>query len=175
MKRYKQYKPIARINESIRAREVRVLTADGENLGTMDSREALQKAKDAELDLIEISPNANPPIVKIMDFGKYQYDEKKKAKEVKAKAHTTETKVVQVKVGTGDHDLGLKAKNMSKWLKEGNRVKLDLFLRGRIKYAKKDFLEERINRVLHLVTEEYKIADGPKRSPKGLSMILERK
>ena len=175
MKRYKQYKPIARINESIRAREVRVLTANGENLGTMDSRDALQKAKDSELDLIEISPNANPPIVKIMDFGKYQYDEKKKAKEIKSKAHTTETKVVQVKVGTGDHDLNLKAKNISKWLKEGNRIKLDLFLRGRIKYAKKDFLEERMNRVLHLVTEDYKIADGPKKSPKGLSMILERK
>jgi len=175
MKRYKQYKPIARINESIRAREVRVLTANGENLGTMDSRDALQKAKDSELDLIEISPNANPPIVKIMDFGKYQYDEKKKAKEIKSKAHTTETKVVQVKVGTGDHDLNLKAKNISKWLKEGNRIKLDLFLRGRIKYAKKDFLEERMNRVLHLVTEDYKIADGPKKSPKGLSMVLERK
>ncbi len=175
MKRYKQYKPIARINESIRAREVRVLTANGENLGTMDSRDALQKAKDSELDLIEISPNANPPIVKIMDIGKYQYDEKKKAKEIKSKAHTTETKVVQVKVGTGDHDLNLKAKNISKWLKEGNRIKLDLFLRGRIKYAKKDFLEERMNRVLHLVTEDYKIADGPKKSPKGLSMVLERK
>ncbi len=175
MKRYKNYGPRTRINESIRAREVRVLTADGENLGVMDSREALQKAQESELDLIEISPNAKPPIVKIMDYGKYQYDEKKKKKEAKAKAHTTETKVVQVKVGTGEHDLALKAKNISKWLKEGNRIKLDLFLIGRMKYADKKFLEGRLQRVLNLVTEDYKVADGPKKSPKGLTMFLERK
>ncbi|OGD69376.1 translation initiation factor IF-3, partial [Candidatus Campbellbacteria bacterium RIFCSPHIGHO2_12_FULL_35_10] len=120
-------------------------------------------------------PNANPPIVKIMDFGKFQYEQKKKAKIAKAKAHSTETKVVQIKVGTSEHDLGLKAKNISKWLKEGNRIKLDLFLSGRTKYMDINFLKERLNRILRLITEDYKVADEPKKSPKGLTMILEKK
>ncbi|MBU4479990.1 translation initiation factor IF-3 [Patescibacteria group bacterium] len=169
------YQPRIKINEAIKTREVRVITSDGKNFGVMDSREALKKAQEMEMDLIEISPNSNPPIAKIMDYGKFQYEEKKKQKVAKAKAHVTETKVVQTKINTGEHDLSLKAKNMSKWLKEGNRIKLDLFLRGREKYMDFNFLKERINRVLHLVTEEYKIADGPKKSPKGLSMILEKK
>lgn len=168
------YKPQTRINESIRAREVRVIGAEGENVGVLDSRDALKMAQDAGLDLIEISPNAKPPIVKIMDYGKFQYDEKKKAKLAKAKAHVTETKVVQIKVGTGEHDLTLKAKNISKWLKEGNRIKLDLFLAGRTKYMDKEFLKGRFDRVLNLITEDFKIADEAKKSPKGMTMILEK-
>ncbi len=163
-----------RINESIRAREVRVINAKGESIGVIDIKEALKMAQDANLDLIETSPNAKPPIAKIIDYGKFQYDEKKKLKAAKAKSHITETKVIQIKIGTSEHDLNLKAKNISKWLKDGNRIKLDLFLKGRTKYMKIDFLKERMNRVLHLITEEYKIADGPKKSPKGLTVILER-
>ena len=170
-----RYKPQIRINESIRAKEVRVIGVEGENLEILDTKEALEKAQDSGLDLIEISPNTNPPIVKIMDYGKFQYEQKKKQKAMKANSHTTETKVIQIKLNTGEHDLGLKAKNISKWLKEGNRIKLDLFLRGREKYMDFNFLKERLNRVLHIVTEEFKIADGPKKSPKGLSMILEKK
>ena len=163
-----------RINNQIRVAEVRVLNDEGENLGTMPTREAINKAQAMGLDLIEISPNAKPPIVKITDYGKFQYDAKKKAKETKAKASVTETKVLQVKIGTGEHDLNLKAKNASKWLKEGHRIKLDLFLAGRAKYMKQDFLKERLDRLLVLITENYKIADGPKKSPKGLTVILEK-
>jgi translation initiation factor IF-3 len=125
--------------------------------------------------LIEISPNSNPPIVKIMDYGKFLYEEKKKQKEAKSKAHTTETKIIQVKMNTGEHDLELKAKNISKWIKEGNRIKLDLFLKGREKYMDKAFLKERLERILRLVSEDYKVAEEPKKSPKGLSMVLEKK
>ncbi|OGD67630.1 translation initiation factor IF-3 [Candidatus Campbellbacteria bacterium RIFOXYC2_FULL_35_25] len=169
------YKPQTRINEAIRSEEVRIIGPNAENMGVMKTRDALLKAREMNLDLIETSPNTNPPIAKIMDYGKFQYDEKKKAKVAKAKSHVTETKVVQVKVGTGEHDLELKAKNISKWLKEGNRIKLDLFLIGRTKYMQIDFLKERMDRVLHLITEEYKVADGPKKSPKGLTMVLEKK
>ena len=163
-----------RINNQIRAFEVRVVNDEGENLGTMPVREAIAKAQAEGLDLIEISPNAKPPIVKITDYGKFQYDLKKKQKETKSKASVTETKVLQVKIGTGEHDLKLKAKNASKWLKEGHRIKLDLFLAGRAKYMKQDFLKERLDRLLVLITENYKIADGPKKSPKGLTVILEK-
>jgi translation initiation factor IF-3 len=92
----------------------------------------------------------------------------------KAKAHTVEVKNIQIKVGTGDHDLELKAKKSSEWLKEGNRIKIDLFLPGRTKYMDEKFLRERMDRVLKLITEQYKIADPAKKSPKGLSVIIER-
>jgi len=128
-----------RINESIKAPEVRLIGEDGTNFGVLPTREALAKAYDFGLDLIEISPKARPPIAKMMDYGKYQYDQKKKQKEAKAKAHITETKVTQVKIGTGDNDLKRKAKKIAEWLSQGHRVKIDLFLWGRYKYMEFDF------------------------------------
>ena len=163
-----------RINNQIKSREVRVVDQTGENLGVILTNDAIKKAEEAGLDLIEISPMAKPPIAKITDYGKFQYEQKKKVNASKLKSHKTETKVIQIKIGTGEHDLNLKAKRISKWLKEGNRVKLDLFLIGRSKYMKFDFLKERLERILRLVSEEYKIADGPKKSPKGLTLILEK-
>lgn len=147
---------------------------DGTNLGELSFKDALDKAREAGLDLIEISPKAVPPVAKIMDYGKFQYAENKKLKVAKAKAHTVEIKNIQVKVGTGEHDLELKAKKASEWLKEGNRIKIDLFLPGRTKYMDIKFLEERMARVLKLITEQYKIADPAKKSPKGLSIIIEK-
>jgi len=163
-----------RINNEIKAPEVRVILDDGDNLGVLSVKDAIGEAEKRGLDLIEISPKARPPVAKITDLGKYQYLEKKKAKEAKSKAHMTETKSVQVKIGTGDHDLELKAKRASKFLSEGHRVKVELFLRGRSKYLGKDFHKERLERILKLITEEYKIADGPKNGPKGLMVIIER-
>ena len=163
-----------RINQAIRARELRVIGAGGENLGVIPLQEALHEAEEANLDLIEISPTAVPPVAKIMDFGKYQYELKKKAKEVKAKSHVTETKSVQVKIGTGEHDLTLKAKRVAEWLDEGHRVKIDLFLWGRYKYMEEAFLKERLERFLKIIPAEYKIADEIKRSPKGFSTTIER-
>ncbi len=133
---------------------------------------ALAKAEELGSDLIEISPNANPPIGKIMDYGKYQYNENKKQKATKGK--TSEVKTIQVKVGTGEHDLGLKAKKTSEWLAEGHRVKIDLFLPGRTKYMQKDFLEERLDRILKLISVEYRTGGPAVKSPKGLSIIVEK-
>lgn len=163
-----------RTNHSIRAKELRVIGPKGENFGVLSLEEALKKAAEFDLDLIEISPNANPPVAKISDFGKYLYEENKKQKQAKAKAHTVEVKSLQIKLGTGDHDLSLKAKKASEWLAEGNRVKLDLFLPGRAKYLEEAFLKNRIERVLKLVTIAYKIADPAKKSPKGMTVIIER-
>lgn len=162
------------INQYIRAKELRVIDAEGENLGVIPTAEALRLAEEAGLDLIEISPMAQPPVAKIMDYGKYQYTEKKKAKEVKAKSHVTETKGLQVKIGTGEHDLALKAKRAAEWLGEGHRVKVDLFLWGRYKYMEESFLKERLSRFLKIIPAEYRIADEIKRSPKGFSTTLER-
>ena len=163
-----------RTNRQIRAKELRVIGVDGVNYGIISLEEALLKAKEADLDLIEISPLATPPVAKIADFGKYQYEEAKKAKLAKAKATTIEVKNVQIKVGTGEHDLGLKAKKVCEWLEEGHRIKLELFLPGRLKYADKKFLEERVNRFLVLITIPHRIADSMKQSPKGYTLIIEK-
>lgn len=166
--------PKTKINHQIRAKELRVITDTGESLGTLSLSEALAKAEEMGMDLIEISPNAVPPVAKIMDYGKFQYQQNKKQKEAKARSHVTETKTLQVKIGTSEHDLALKAKNASKWLKEGHRVKIDLFLAGRSKYADMAFKKERLGRILTLISEEYRLADEPQKSLKGLTVILER-
>ncbi len=167
-------KPRTRINKEIRATELRVVTDDGTNLGVISLTEALTKAKDMNLDLIEISPNATPPVAKIMDFGKFQYPEQKKDRETRSKAHTTETKSVQIEVGTGENDLLRKARQAAGWIKEGHRVKIELFLKGRYKYMDQNFLKERLKRFVLQVPEEYKVAEDIQRGLKGFTMIIER-
>lgn len=152
-----------------------MIDPEGKNLGILSVREALIKSSEFGLDLIEISPQANPPVAKIADFGKFRYQESKKQKTAKAKTHTVEVKNVQVKVGTSEHDLALKAKKASEWLEMGNRVKVNLFLPGRSKYLDKEFLKERLERLLKLISVEYKKAEEPQKSPKGLTLVIEKK
>ena len=163
-----------RINNQIRANEVRVISNEGVNLGVLSIKEALAQASALGLDLIEISPNTLPPIVKIADFGKYQYEQNKKLKKAKAGAKISETKVVQIKIGTGENDLALKARKASEWLRDGHRIKLELFLSGRSKYMPETFLRERLNRIVNLITENFKIAEDYKRGPKGPTITIEK-
>lgn len=163
-----------RTNQYIRAVELRVLDEEGQNLGVLPLKEALTLAKSRGLDLIEIAPNANPPIAKIMEYGKYLYLESKKEKKMKAGAKRTETKAIQIKVATGEHDLELKAKQASKWLAEGHRIKVELYLSGRAKFQNEAFLKDRLDRVLKFITEPFKIAEEPKRGPKGLALVIEK-
>ncbi len=163
-----------RINHQIRAAEVRVIGPEGENIGVISLSDAIARAQEYGLDLIEISPNAVPPVAKIMEYGKFQYEQEKKRREIKAKSHTTETKSVQVKIGTGDNDMALKAKRAALWLADGHRVKVDLFLWGRYKYMEFAFLKERLERFLKLIPAEFKLAEPISKSPKGLSTVLEK-
>lgn len=163
-----------RINNQIRASELRVIDSEGVNIGVMSFKEALELAHNQGMDLIETGPSATPPIAKIMEYGKFQYEQNKKQKKAKANSHATETKSIQIKIGTGDHDLELKAKTASKWLKDGHRIKVELFLAGRAKYMEEKFLKERLDRVLHFITENYKIAEPYKKGPKGLLITIER-
>jgi translation initiation factor IF-3 len=153
---------------------VRLIGPQGENFGVVAIKDAITKAQGFGLDLVEISPNAIPPIAKIVDYGKFLYSENKKQKIIKSKTHTVEVKSLQIKVGTGDHDLNLKAKKASEWLKEGHRVKIDLFLPGRTKYMNEAFLKERMERIFKLIPEDFKIAEAPKKSMKGLTSIIEK-
>ncbi len=163
-----------RINHQIKAAELRIIGPEGENLGVLSLSDALAKAGELGVDLIEISPNAAPPIAKLMDYGKYQYLENKKQKQAKSKAHTVEVKTLQIKVGTGDNDLALKARKATQWLKEGHRIKVDLFLPGRTKYMNEKFLKERMLRFFTLIAEDHKVAEEPKKSPKGMSALIEK-
>lgn len=162
-----------RMNEGIRALEVRCLGPEGENFGVMKTPDALAKARDMGLDLIEITAQATPPVAKIVDYGKYKYEQKRKDRDTRTSAHVAETKTTQVKIGTSERDMHIKASKAASWLREGHRVKIDLFLWGRYKYMEFGFLKERLERFLAIIPESYKIADEIKKSPKGLSVVVE--
>ncbi|MFZ2500898.1 MAG: translation initiation factor IF-3 [Minisyncoccia bacterium] len=163
-----------RINNEIRAQELRVINADGTNLGVLTLEAALAAAKVAGLDLIEISPSALPPIAKIIDYGKFEYERSKKEKAVKAKVKVSETKEVQIKVGTGDNDMLLKARKAAEWLTAGHRVRAELFLKGRYKGMSEEFLKTRLEKFLLRIPYAYKIAEPITRSPKGFAVVIER-
>jgi translation initiation factor IF-3 len=163
-----------RMNREITAPQLRVIGAAGENLGVISTAEALKAAQDAELDLIEISPNAVPPVAKIMDYGKFQYELKKRESAARAKAKVSETKEVQIKVGTGENDMRLKARKAAEWLAEGHRVRAELFLKGRYKGMEEAFLKTRLEKFLLLIPYAYRIADPVARAPKGFATIIER-
>ena len=163
-----------RVNEFIRRAQDRVITETGENLGILDTRTAIERAKEAGLDLVEIAPDLTPPVAKITDYGRFLYEQKKKQKRVKQQAKVVEVKTVQTTIGTGEHDLELKAKKVSEWLKEGHRIRIELFLRGRAKYMPKPFLETRLKRILSFVKEGHKITDQITSNPKGLSLVIEK-
>lgn len=167
-----------KINDGIRALEVRVISDELGNLGVMKTKDAIAKARELGMDLIEISPDAIPPVAKIADYGKFQYAQSKKQKEIKVKTKAAsaagEVKNIQIKVGTGDHDIAMKAKKTDEWLTEGSRVKVELFLKGRTKFMQKSFLQERLERILKFITVPHRIVDGFKDSPKGIVVTLEK-
>lgn len=119
------------INEQIRDKEVRVIGPDGEQIGVMSSKEAYFKAKDAGLDLVKISPNAKPPVCKIVDYGKYRYEQTRKAKEAKKKQRTIETKEIRLSPNIDTNDLNTKVNQAKKFLEKGNKIKVSLRFRGR--------------------------------------------
>ena len=162
------------INNNIRSPKLRVIDSLGGNLGVITREEALAHAKSVGLDLIEVSPNAEPPVARIADYGKYSYETSKKLKEVKAKAHITETKNIQISVSISEHDIMIKAKQAAEWIKEGHRVKIEMQLKGRTKYMDQKFLTERMDRIMAVIPAEYKIAEPLKKIPKSMMIVIEK-
>ena len=119
------------INEQIRDKEVRLISADGEQLGIMSSRDAMKLAQEAELDLVKIAPGAKPPVCKIIDYGKYKYEQTRKEKEAKKKQKTVEIKEVRLSPNIDTNDLNTKVNNAKKFISKGNKVKVTLRFRGR--------------------------------------------
>ncbi|MBQ8562777.1 MAG: translation initiation factor IF-3 [Firmicutes bacterium] len=121
------------INEEIRDKEVRVIDTDGTMLGVMPTEKAMELATEKKLDLVNISPNAKPPVCKILDYGKYRYELQKKEKEAKKKQKTTQVKEIRLSTFIEEHDINVKANTASKFLKDGDKVKVSLRFRGREK------------------------------------------
>ena len=144
---------------------------EGKNLGVLATEEALRLAREVGMDLIEISPAASPPVAKIMDRGKYFYEQEKKRRAAAKKQKNVEIKSVRVGIGTSLHDLELKAQQADKFLKDGNKIKIDLALRGREKYLDRKFLEGRIERFLAIVSQNFQKEDV-KKGPRGLSLTV---
>ena len=119
------------INEQIRDREVRLIGEDGEQLGIMSAREAMKIAQEAELDLVKIAPTAKPPVCKIIDYGKFRYEQSRKEKEAKKKQKTVELKEVRLSPNIDTNDLNTKVNNARKFISKGNKVKVTLRFRGR--------------------------------------------
>ena len=159
------------INEQIRDREVRVISADGEQLGIMSSREAMKLAQEAELDLVKIAPKAQPPVCKIIDYGKYKYEQTRKEKEAKKKQKTVEIKEVRMSPNIDTNDLNTKVNNARKFLEKGNKVKVTLRFRGRemahvqqTKHILDDFAE--------MLRDVATVEKAPKLEGRNMSMVL---
>jgi translation initiation factor IF-3 len=123
--------PAVRINERIRVPEVRVIAEEGEQLGVMAVQDAIREARNRGLDLVEVAPTAQPPVCRIIDFGKFQYEQKKKANEAKKKQVTITVKEVKFRPGTDVHDYDYRMKHAREWLQEGDKVKATIWFRGR--------------------------------------------
>ncbi|OQY52950.1 MAG: translation initiation factor IF-3 [Desulfobacteraceae bacterium 4572_89] len=159
------------VNKGIRASEVRVIGSDGEQIGVMPTEEALKIAGDENLDLVEVSPDANPPVCKIMDHGKYKYELTKKKQEAKRKQKTSQIKEIKVRPKTDDHDLETKVRHIEKFLGKNDKVKITLVFRGR-----EFMLRDRANAVLEKIiglTQDFAVVEqNPKFEGRVMTMLL---
>lgn len=159
------------INEEIRDKEVRLLDSDGAMLGVVSVKDAQKLADDKKLDLVKISPNANPPVCKLLDYGKYKYELQKKEKEAKKKQKLTEIKEIRLSPSIEDHDLKVKAANATKFLNAGDKVKVSLRFKGREKdYSSKGLLV--MNQFLVIVGEICTVEKKPELEGRSMIMVL---
>lgn len=151
--------------------QVRVIDEEGHQLGMMPPFEALEMAKSQFLDLVEIAPLAQPPVCRIMDFGKFQYQQSKQDRLSKAKQKKVDIKGIRIGLKTDDHDLEFKKNQIEKFLKKGNKVKVEIFLRGREK-AHQDLARKNLENFIKSIGAPYKIEQEIKRFPSGFNAIL---
>ncbi|MBO2527971.1 MAG: translation initiation factor IF-3 [Clostridiales bacterium] len=162
------------LNEDIRDKEIRLIGADGAMLGILSAEEALAMAEEQELDLVKISPNAVPPVCKIMDYGKFRFDQLKKEKEAKKNQHVVEIKEIRMSPGIDTNDLNTKMRSAVKFLKDGNRVKVTVRFRGR-EMAHTEIGEELLNRFAEGCAEVSSLEKKPKLDGRHMSIFLSPK
>jgi len=164
-------KKATRINRNIRSPEVRVIGADGEQVGVMTSDDAIRLAEESDLDLVEIQPNAEPPVCRVMDYGKYRYEVSKKKQESKKKQTRVSVKEVKFRPGTDIGDYDVKLRNLQRFLNEGNKTKVTLRFRGR-EMAHKELGLEMLNRVRDDLDELATVEQEPKLEGRQMVMVM---
>lgn len=159
------------VNENIRFREVLVIGPDGQQLGTMMRREAIEKAYEYGLDLYCVAPNATPPVCKILDYGKYHFNEQKKARESKKKQHVTEIKPLRLSPVIDQHDFDTKLKHARGWIGDGQKVKVDMRFRGRM-ITRKEVGEAVMKRFVEQISDIAVVDKAPSMEGNTMSVVL---
>lgn len=160
-----------RINDEIHIREVRVTSATGEQLGIMATRDALRLAEEQHLDLVEVAPKAKPPVCRIMDFGKYRYEQQKRDKEARKKQKIITIKEVKLRPNIEQHDFDVKLKNASRFVQEGNKVKVTIMFRGR-ELSHPELGRDVLDRVAEKLGDTVVIERAAKLEGKNMTMIV---
>lgn len=166
-------KPI-RINEQIRAEQLRVIGPEGDQLGILSRSEALKIAEEAGVDLVEISPNADPPVVKVVDWGKYQYQKMKELQKSRKNAKTVELKQMRMGLKIGTNDLAIKLRKIREFLGAGHKVKILIFFRGR-EMAHQELGYEMIERIATQLEEDSILEQKPQMAGRNLSIVVRSK
>ena len=161
----------ARINGEITAKEVRLISGDGEQLGVVSLKEALSMAAEKDVDLVEISPTAKPPVCKLMDFGKYKYEQSKKRDEAKKKQKQVQIKEIKFRPGTDEGDYNIKMRNVKRFLEDGDKVKITLRFRGR-EMAHQEFGAQLLERVKADLEELAAVESVPKMEGRQMVMMV---
>jgi len=160
-----------RVNNQIKLSQIRLIDENGQNLGIVETDKALEIAREKGLDLIEIAPNVRPPVCRIMDYGKYQYQKSREERQQKTKQKKIEIKGVRISLRTGQHDLEVKVKQANKFLDRGHKVKIEMILRGREK-ALLAIAKEKLNKFIELMSPDIEIEKEAERQPRGLSVMV---
>jgi translation initiation factor IF-3 len=155
------------VNEQIRVREVRVIDSEGQQLGVMTAREALSRAEERDLDLVEVSPTAVPPVCKIMDFGKYKYQLNKKH----AQRKTIDVKEVKVRPQINEHDLGLKIRNVNRFIEGGDKAKIVMYFRGR-EIIRPELGMKVFDKISQNLTGKFQIEQQPRLEGNHITMVV---
>jgi len=160
-----------RINDRIRIKEVRVISPDGTQLGIMPIEQALQTAYSQNLDLVEVAPEARPPVCRIMDYGKYRYEQSKKAREARKKQTIIELKEIKLRPKTEEHDFQFKARHAERFLKEGNKAKITMMFRGR-EMIRMDRGKALLDRFVETLKDVAVVEQAPKIEGRNMTLIL---
>jgi len=160
-----------RINKRIRATKIRLIEADGENIGVVSLREGLDRAEAQELDLVEVAPNANPPVARIMNFGKFLYEKEKKEREARKAQTKVEIKEIKLRPKTTDHHKGFKVRDARRWLTEGKKVRVTIRFRGReITYP--EIALEDLREIAEELSDVSEVEQAPKMEGRTMFMML---
>jgi translation initiation factor IF-3 len=160
-----------RVNRQIRISPVRVITPDGEQAGILPIERAMEIAEEMGLDLVEVAPLARPPVCRIMDYGKFKYEEQRQAREARKRQHHVQVKEVKMRPGIEDHDFDFKTRHARRFLEEGNKVKLTMMFRGR-QMAHPEFGRQVLDRVSLLLQDVSKVEQHPQLEGRSMVMVL---